>query len=111
MPEDSVLYLEGTAIAPAVKEYLEAHEAPVRRQVARGTLWPSPETFHLPLAGLKELRALAGGHAEPEICDHLAVYRGDQLLMTAHDAGFGEVYLARSLPEEAIRRFRIAVGA
>jgi hypothetical protein len=110
MPDDAVLYLEGTSISSAVEEYLQAHRAPVQREVARGTLWPRPDTFHLPLGDLNGLRALAERHAEPEICDHPAVYRGSQLLLTAYDAGFGEVLLARALPDETARRFRLALG-
>ena len=111
MPDDAVLNLEGTSIAPDIVGFLEARQTTVRQEVARGTLWPLPATFHLPLenGNLAELRALAERHAEPELCDHLAVYRADQLLLTAHDAGFGEVYLVRSLSEETIRRFRLAL--
>jgi hypothetical protein len=110
MPADSVLYLEGTSIAPAVKAYLEERPAPARRRIWRGTLWPRPAVFHLPVSHVQGLRALAERHAEPEICDHLAVYHDDRLLLTAYDAGFGEVYLARSLPEETIRRFSALVA-
>jgi hypothetical protein len=44
MPKDSVLYVEGTSIAPAVKAYLEERRAPARRGIRRGALWPRART-------------------------------------------------------------------
>jgi hypothetical protein len=66
----------------------------------------------LPLAGtnLADLRLLAEVHAEPEVADHLVVYRDDAVLLWAHDAGDGYVALSRSLPKETLHRFRAALA-
>ena len=111
MPKDATLYVEGSSIARAVREFLGARPAASDRELERGTRFPVPKTFHMPLEGgnLAGLRALAELHAEPEICDHLAVYRDDELLLMAHDAGFGDVEVASSLPEDAVRRFRLTL--
>jgi hypothetical protein len=110
MPKDAVLYLEGGSIAPEIAAFLAARPALEPREVARGTIWPTARTFHVPLTALPEVRALAERHAAPEVCDHLVVYRGDEWLLWAHDAGYGYVQLARSLPVETVERFRLALG-
>jgi hypothetical protein len=112
MPKTAILYLEGTSIAPDVRTFLESRRAEHPREVARGTVYPATSTFHLPLndQNLTELRALADLHAEPEICDHLAVYRDGELLLTAYDAGDGEVDVAKSLPDAVIQELRHALS-
>ena len=111
MPTDSILYLEGAATAPAVAEFLRAHAASDPREVranVRGTI----VAYHLPLenGNLGRLRILADTFASPEVATHLAVYRGDEVLLWAHDAGDGSVLLARSLPDETLERFQAALG-
>lgn len=113
MPKDSTLCLEGTSIASDVVAFLERRQAPVQSAIAPNTLWPKPWFFHLSLAGadLSKLRELAEHHAEPEIADHLVVYRGGRVLLWAHDAGYGYVEVSDSLPEETIERLREALGS
>ena len=105
MPEDATLYLEGDGIAPAVARFLREHDIVLRREAEAGA-------FHLPLGdgNLRELRTIAEDHLRFEVASHLAVYRGDETLMWAHDAGDGIVTLAASLPDETIERFRDALG-
>src|SRR5689334_12962288 len=104
MPKDSVLYLEGTSIAPDVATFLESRPAKDQREVTPNTLWPKPKVFHVPLAGdnVAQLRHLAENHADPEVADHLVVYRGDDVLLWAHDAGYGYVRVARNLRESIV---------
>ncbi|MBA2372396.1 MAG: hypothetical protein H0V71_12235 [Chloroflexi bacterium] len=113
MPTNSILYLEGTSIVQEVKDFLSAHQAAESREVEPNTRWPRPHTFHLPLEGtnLTELRQIADRYAEPEICDHLVVYRGDAVLLWAHDAGYGYVSVSRSLPDEITTPFQDVLGA
>jgi hypothetical protein len=113
MPTDAVLCLQGTTVAPDVREFLEQRQAADRPAIKPNSLWPKPRFFHLPLTGtnLAELRSLADQHAEPEVTDHLVVYRENQVLLWAHDAGDGYVALSLSargrdqaLPRSARRR-------
>jgi hypothetical protein len=110
--DDTVLYLEGNHIAPDVRAFLEARPATASTPVKRGTIWPRPKSFHLPLtrANLAGLRELAENHAEPEICDHLVVYRGDRLLLEAYDAGNNTVWVATDLPPDTLAGLRRALG-
>jgi hypothetical protein len=111
LPKDAVLYLEGTAIAPDVAEWLRQREILDPPPVARGTLWPEPTVFHIPLSDVGGLRALAELHAEPEIADHLVVYRGNEVVLWAHDAGDGYVQLSPTLEPAVLERFRAELGS
>jgi hypothetical protein len=112
MPKDAVLCLEGTTPASDVVAFLEQRAAPAPARIDPNTLWPKPKFFHISLAGtnLTDLRAVADHHAEPEIANHLVVYRAGQVLLWAHDAGSGYVALASSLGEQTIERLREALG-
>ena len=112
MPKDAVLYLEGTDFAPDVVTFLESRPAQDRREIKAHTLWPKPKVFRLPLTGdnLVEFRNLAENHAEPEVGDHLVVYRGEEVLLWAHDAGYGYVRVARDLSESIVAALRDALG-
>jgi hypothetical protein len=112
---DSVLYLEGSRrhMAPELVEFLEANPAPHPMQVAKGTIWPKSAKFHLATSreNLDRLREIDGRHADPEICDHLVVYRDGSVLLTAYDAGDGEVYVSKRLSADVIDRMRRIVGS
>ena len=112
MPKDAVLYVEATAIANDVASFLETRAAQDWHEITANTLWPRPKVFHIPLAGdnLAELRDLAEKHAEPEVADHLVVYRGEDVLLWAHDAGDGYVDVSRDLSESIVEAFRDALG-
>jgi hypothetical protein len=112
MPKDATLALEGDATAPVVAAFLREHEpANPRELVANAS--GRVVVFHLPLAGdnLAQLRLLAEDCASPEVAFHLAVYRDEEVLLWAHDAGDGSILLAKSLPPETVERFRSALGA
>ena len=110
IPVGSTLYIEGTTIAPDVRELLSSRSVTPGVHPTRGTIYPTPARFHLPLvnSNLKDLRRLADQHAEPEVCDHLVVYGADgAVLLDAYDAGDDEVHLNhRKLSPERIARFR-----
>ena len=111
MPSDAILRLEGDATAPPIARFLREHAADDARELAAGSAGHAV-TFHLPLAGdnLARLRLLAEDHAAPEVAFHLAVYRGDEVLLWARDAGYGSLLLARSLPPETVEEMRSALG-
>ncbi len=112
MPKDAVLYLEGTSIAPDVASFLESRPALERHEITANTLWPKPKVFHIPLTGdnLAQLRNLAENHAAAEVADHLVVYRGEVVLLWAHDAGYGYMRVARDLSESIVKALRDALG-
>ena len=112
MPTDATLAIEGTDIAPMVQKFLLEREPAEKPKLAPNTLWPTPRVFHLPLGGtnLADLRALAEKLAEPEIGDHLVVYRDGEVLLWAHDAGDGYIRLSRTAPDGLVTALRLTLG-
>ncbi len=115
MPADAIVHVEGVAFADDVRAALAALPSAVeaqRRSDLRGTLWPSPSSFHLPVSSgaLAVLRDLEKRHASPEVCTHLAVYRGEEILALAHDAGDGVLLVGQSLPNDAVEKMRQVVA-
>jgi hypothetical protein len=107
----AVLHTGGLQFA-SEKAVLESRPAQDRREITANTLWPKPKIFHIPLTGdnLAQLRHLAEKHAEPEVADHLVVYRREDVLLWAHDAGYGYVRVARDLSESIVEALRDALG-
>jgi hypothetical protein len=112
MPKDAVFYVEGTSIVREIRDYLISHQTRSPHEIESGSKWPKPKAFHMSLEGknLTGLRELARHHAEPEVCDTIVVYQAHEVLLWAHDAGYGYVEVARSLPEELVERFRATLG-
>jgi hypothetical protein len=113
IPPGAILYVEGTTIAPEVRDLLAEREIEPDVQPTLGTICPTPARFHFPLVSgnLGDLRRLAERHAEPEVCDHLVVYAGEDVLLDAYDAGDGDVHVnRRHLAPDQINRLRDVLG-
>lgn len=112
MPEDAILALEGGATAPAVAAFLREYAAHDPRELVPNASGPVV-VHHLPLAraNVAQLRVLAEDCASPEIAFHLAVYRDDEVLLWAHQAGDGTLLVAKSLPHETVERLHSALGS
>lgn len=108
-PDDAIFYVEGTSIARDVQAFLAAHRAPHPARLVIGTLWPRPQAFHVPFSPetIVDLRVLAERHAQPELCDHFHVYRGETVLLEAHDLcdRHHRFDLSGLVPEERIKMF------
>lgn len=108
LPEGSILYLEGAGISRAVCGTLEALAVEAQEEVYRGTMWPRPKTFHIPmtaenidcLAGLFETRVAI------EICEHFHAYKEGLLLLEWYDACSGDSFaVSGSTSEQSMKRF------
>jgi hypothetical protein len=111
MPDDGIVYVEGTSFAKDVSAALAAlPQAPEHERCGdlQATVWPAPTCFHVPVRSgvLRVLRQLATRWSEPEICDHLVVYRGEEILALAHDAARGDLLVARALSASVVERMR-----
>jgi len=114
LPQDSVLYLEGTSPSvPDVITFLENHRAVATSKVARGTIWPRPKILHIKLAAdvMRELARLVEGRPTYEICSHLHVYRDRRVLLEWYDAFFQPLELSRDIPESKVAEFCQHLGA
>lgn len=107
VPDDSILFLEGGAHPPQLAAFLEEHRLWPALRPALGTIWPRQPTVALPTTpGF--LTALAGqtdSCSVPEVCCHLHVYRGEQVLLEGYDAFSHVFYVSQALPEERLRKF------
>lgn len=111
LPRDATLYIEGPRNT-AVINVLVKNPARARQKIQVGTLWPRAAAYHVPNDEqlIEHLIELAERMASPEIADHLVVYRGEQVLVSAYDVGDEEVWVSRDLGEDSFRRFLDIVG-
>ncbi len=110
-PEGSVLYLEGT-YARDVKKFLNSRRIPNTARVAIGTIWPRPSIFHIPLTpeNVLGLAALAERRNRLEICQHLHVYKEENVLLESHDCMDNFADVSGVIAETYIKAFYAEVG-
>lgn len=108
----ATLYVEGGSHSDEVAAFVDAHSMPAAERVARGTIWPRQEFYHLPATPevFETLSRLADHHATPEICDHLVIYRKSLVLVDWYDVFDREAYASSTIPEQSIREFAEMVG-
>jgi hypothetical protein len=107
----AVLYLEGAA-GGLMREFLRGRESAVRVKIAYGTIWPRPEVHHIPMLtnNLESLAALIAGESRAHPCNHLHVYRDDQMLLQWYDAWFDPILISTAVPEQFVARFAAALA-
>jgi hypothetical protein len=114
VPDATHMFLEGSPdpdIAALLAEEGDGadYAAPI------GTIWSWPQKNHRFLvrasSGLfVRLSEAASHHAEPEICDHLHLYRGLEPLVQWFDAFSDPLLVSKSVARERVERFASAVG-
>jgi len=106
LPEDSILYLEGTSARDAIA-FLQKNAAKEICKVAIGTIWPRPQFFHIRISSetMSELAQVAEKHAQPEICIHLHAYQKDRVLLEWHDAFSQEFRISKEISEQRVIEF------
>jgi hypothetical protein len=106
--EATSLFLEGTSIADDVRRFLEHHREAGPYVPARQTIWPATERFRVPATAevLEGLAELAESHAQPEIADHLFLYRDREAIVEYPDAFYEDcpLLLAGHLARETVER-------
>lgn len=109
---DSILYVEGTRIAPEVAEFYTVHRTPNAVDVARDTIAPVPDIYHFQFSVdvASRLSEFAERYAVAEMFDHFKAYRGATLLLHWHDAFDNTLRISEHIPEEIIARFSQALG-
>ncbi|UCH36263.1 MAG: hypothetical protein JSV65_07890 [Armatimonadota bacterium] len=112
VPEGSVLYLEGCALAREIRLYAYTRAARETSKVAMGTIWPRPKVLHIPVTreNLAGLAQLAEHHAEPEVADHVHVYKGDEVLLEWYDAPDHPLSISTEIPEDKVMQFCARLG-
>jgi hypothetical protein len=107
VPQATTLFLEGTSIAADVEAFVRLHQEAGPYVPARQTIWPETQQFRLPatVPVLDGLAELAERHAQPELADHLFLYRGREPLVEYPDAFSDDspVFLAGDLAPEIVQ--------
>jgi len=114
MPPKAIVYLESTATPLHVTRILEVMECEPQVHVARGTIWPKPRCFHVPMIqkNLNTIADLLEKNAQPEVCDHFHVYAESKVLLEWHDAFYNYPFLVdRQISEEKLKCFCNSVGS
>jgi hypothetical protein len=78
LPPDSILYVEGTSIAPDVAAFYSSHRARNAVDVVRDTMAPVPDIYHFTFSPdvCAALCQFADRHPVAEMFDHIKAYRG-----------------------------------
>jgi hypothetical protein len=105
-PDGALLFLEGGDQPTELRALMEARQVTPALRPALGTIWPRCAYFSIPATQqvLSELGRIAASLADPEICEHLHLFVGQDVLLQGYDA-FETFYVSRLVPEEALRAF------
>jgi len=114
VPDATHMYLEGSP-DPDIEAVLADAADDTDYTAPVGTIWSwpgrnrrfsvraSPELF-------ARLSEASTNHAEPEICDHVHFYRGEDALVQWFDAFSVPLLVSKSVPRDRVERFATAVA-
>ncbi len=114
VPDATHMFLEGSPDSDI--EALLANAADEADYAAPpGTMWSWPgknRRFSVRASSqlFERLAEAASHHAEPEVCDHVHFYRGQEALVQWFDAFADPLLVSNSIPRERVERFAAAVG-
>ena len=114
VPDATHLFLEGSPDPDIVTLLAEGADA-VDYAAPFGTIWSWPQKSHRFSVRASSdlfvrLSVAASHHAEPEICDHLHLYRGQHALVQWFDAFSDPILISKAVSRERVERFALAVG-
>jgi len=111
-PEATTLYVEGNSVTRDVRECYRTHREEGEYLPRAQTIFPRSEKFRCRFSAnfVDALTALAKRHAEPELLDHLALYRGVEELVVWHDAFANVLLISRTVPESLVSSFAADLG-
>ena len=112
-PQGAIVYFEGTGESH-VSEYLRQVSVPVPVHIAMSTIWPRPDTYHVPLTAnaMEEFATFLERQPAGYLCGHCHVHREGSILLEWHDAFASDpMYLSRTISEDIVRQFANALGS
>jgi hypothetical protein len=113
VPEGSIAYFEDSGESH-VADYLSRVSVPAQAQVAVGTIWPRPDSYHLPLtvATAEAFAQFLEERPAGYVCTHCHVYRSGSVLLQWHDAfATDPIYISRSISREKVAEFAERLGS
>ena len=110
--ERAILAVSGSSLESAVSDYLTKIKIEPRAGVRCEPHFFGPDAYHVPatvdnLAGLADM---AEHHADPEVADHMVVYRDTTVLLEWYDAGANPIWITKDIDEDRIASFGRAIG-
>jgi hypothetical protein len=111
-PHATTLYVEGTSIDADVKHCLIRHSENGKHLPGRQTLWPKSDLFRCKFSAQlgAELSVLAARLAQPELCDHLSLFRDEEALLEFHDFGANAIYISGGISERDVSSFAMELS-
>ena len=114
VPDATHMFLEGSPV-PDIEAVLADAADDTGYTAPVGTIWSWPgknRRFSVRASPelLLRLSEASSNHAEPEICDHLHLYRGEEALVQWFDAFSDPILISKSVTRERVERFASAVG-
>lgn len=111
-PDATTLFLEGTVIADDVKKCYVKHLETGNYLPGSQTIFPKSNGFRCAFSSglMDEMALLAEQHSEPELLDHLFLYKGNDSLLEWHDAFANIILLPCSIPEETVSKLSKELG-
>jgi len=112
LPPDSILYFEGDSPPENLQVFLAKASIPEVSHIAFGTIWPRPQTYHVPasIENLSQLAKIMETKSYPELAIHFHIYVAGKVLLEWHDAFTQPMLLCNSLTEEAVQKFSQVIG-
>lgn len=112
LPADSIFCIETTSKVEEVQSFLQANKIPHTTKVQLGTIWPKPDVFHLSFneQNMQQMAQLAESFAMPEICDHIHIYKDEEVLLEWFDAFWQPLYISKQIPESEVKDFCEKLG-
>ena len=113
LPEGSILCMEETSMDRGLRLFLEENAEAPGREIERGTSVPRAKQHHVQVRPdrMAEVQDYADRLAEPEICDHVHAYHGEDLLIEWYDAWSDPLLVSRSIPGKKMAVLCRRVGA
>ena len=112
LPLGSIMYFEGGSPDDEIEKFMKLHAISGKVNIASGTLWPRPMSFHIPATTLTihELATIMDHHAEPELAIHFHIYKDKELLFQWYDAFSDPILINGDVSEEQIICFTGKIG-
>jgi hypothetical protein len=110
-PVSSVVYFEDTG-EKHVTKLLQRLSVSATVRVARGTIFPKPDYYHVPLTtnNMEEIATYLDDHPTGHFCTHCCVYCDRTILLAWYDAFLDDpMYVSRTIDEGKVSRFASAI--
>lgn len=111
-PDATTFYAEGTSISEDIVECYKSHLEEGSYLPGRQTIMPKSEKYRCKFSKefIEKLVSLSEHHAEPELLDHLSLYKNDEPLLEWHDAFANIILVPKSVEEDIVGRFASHFG-